>query len=281
ALLLKKNYNNIPCVTRTHGYDLYKFRNKLGYQPYKTWMDKKINKVFFISQHGYNYYLNEFAKSETKKYCLSRLGIINNYFAELDKQEKNNNTLVLCSCSYIVPVKRLHHIIKALGQINEYKIHWIHIGDGPEKNSIESLADEILGNKNNITYEFKGFMNNDHVMQFYNANYFDCFISASESEGLPVSMMEAISFQIPVIATDVGGVSELVSKETGILLSSEGNISEISKAIVDFYNLSSDNKNSMRKAARLFWESNFNAEVNHAKFANELIKLANNNNQSK
>jgi len=271
ALLLEGKYINIPCVTRTHRYDLYEFRNNQNYQPYKLWMDKKINKIFFISKHGYDYYINTFAAGDLNKYSLARLGTVNNYPVK-GKYNKDHNVFHLLSCSNIFPVKRIHLIIKALGEINDIIIHWIHIGSGSEMNNIVTMSENILNNKKNISFEFKGFMTNDQVMQFYNEQYFDCFISTSESEGLPVSMMEAISFGIPIIATNVGGVSELVGN-VGILLSPEGDINEIKKAIIEFYNFSDDKKNAMRHAARLLWESDFNAEINYARFSEELLSM--------
>ena len=272
ALLLQERYANIPCVTRTHGYDLYEFRNNQNYQPYKLWMDKKISKIFFISRHGYDYYISTFAGDDKKKYSIDRLGILNNYPLK-EKYKKDTNIFYLLSCSYIVPVKRIHLIVKTLAEINDYTIHWVHIGDGSEKKNIVSMADNILLNKKNISFEFKGFMTNEQVMQFYNEQYFDCFISTSKYEGLPVSMMEAISFGIPIIATNVGGVSELVGN-AGILLGPNGEIPEIKKALIDFYNFPDDKRNTMRQAARLLWESDFNAEINHARFSGELLSMA-------
>jgi len=43
------------------------------------------------------------------------------------------------------------------------------------------------------------------VLNYYASNPVDVFINTSSSEGLPVSIMEAMSFGIPVIATNVGG----------------------------------------------------------------------------
>jgi glycosyltransferase involved in cell wall biosynthesis len=272
AALLATQRTGIKCVTRTHGFDLYEFRSTQHYQPYKSWMDKRIDKVFFISKHGYDYYLNTFAECDFKKYSLSYLGIFNNY--SLNQKRQIQNRFVLLSCSYIVPVKRIHLIVKSLAEINDCSIHWIHIGDGVERDTIIFLAHDLLHDKKNISYEFKGFMTNDEVMQFYSEHYFDCFISTSESEGLPVSMMEAISFGIPIIATNVGGVSELVNKDTGILLDPNGDILAIKKAIVDFYNFSEDTKMAIRKAARRLWEAKFNAEVNYAGFSDDLLRIS-------
>lgn len=54
----------------------------------------------------------------------------------------------------------------------------------------------------------------------YSEHPVDVFINLSTNEGVPVSIMEAISFDIPIVATDVGGTSEIVTDETGILVSS-------------------------------------------------------------
>jgi glycosyltransferase involved in cell wall biosynthesis len=258
-----------PCVTRTHGFDLYEFRNRQNYQPYKVWMDKRIARVFFISKHGHNYYRAAFAASGTEKYSLSRLGIINSY----SPPSQSNGAFMLLSCSNLIPLKRVHLIIHALTETGDCVIHWTHIGHGPDSEALVSLAHDLLDGKKNISYEFKGFMTNDEVMRFYSGHYFDCFISASESEGLPVSMMEAISFGIPVIATDVGGVPELVNGDTGILLDPDGGVPALQKAINDFYNFPPERKNAMRKAARLLWETEFNAEANYTKFAGELRQI--------
>jgi len=269
ALRLKEN-RSLKCVTRTHRFDLYKFRNNQNYQPYKTYMDKKIDKIFFISKNGYDYYIKEFAGSEDKKYLISRLGIVNKYDVDI---KKSKDKFILLSCSNMVPVKRVDLIVKSLAEIDEISIHWIHIGDGMLNENISSMADDLLGPKKNIAFEFKGYMHNDNLMEYYCNNYVDCFISISESEGLPVSMMEAISFGVPVIATNVGGVSELVNSDIGALLDPRGDIEEVKKAIIGISKLPKEKMAILRKNARLLWESSFNAEVNSAKFAEELASI--------
>ena len=181
---------------------------------------------------------------------------------------------IICSCSYVILRKRVDLIIKSLGEIEDARIHWIHIGDGSLEKDIKSLADDILGDKPNISYEFKGYMTSEQIMRFYNKNNIDCFISTTEAEGgCPVSISEAISFGIPVIATAVGGVPEIVKENFGVLLDSSGDISEISNAIVGLCKLPMERMMAMRLSARSFWENNFNAEINHAKFAEELLAL--------
>lgn len=63
-------------------------------------------------------------------------------------------------------------------------------------------------------------LSHDQVMNYYKEHHFDVFINMSTNEGVPVSIMEAASFGIPIIATNVGGTSEIVQPSVGMLLSS-------------------------------------------------------------
>ena len=275
ALLIKKERKNIYCITRAHGYDVHEFQNSLKYQPFKYWMDKKIDKIFFASQYLCDYYLKTFAKSNINKYIPMPLGLINNKTSNVINKKRNMNTFILCSCSYIIPRKRINFIIEALNQINDFNIHWIHIGNGPDMENIISLSYSLLHNKNNISFEFKGFMTSEQVMIFYEKNHIDCFITTADMEGgRPVSISEAMSFGIPVIATNTGGIPELV-KDIGILLDNNCKISEIRKAITNFYNLSEIEKNNIRHSTRCFWENNCKAETNYTNFIKELGNLIN------
>ncbi len=58
-----------------------------------------------------------------------------------------------------------------------------------------------------------GYGSIDDLMLFFKENSVDLFINASITEGTPVSIMEAISCGIPIIATDVGGNPEIVSEK--------------------------------------------------------------------
>jgi len=278
SLLCKKYLNkNIKCITRTHGYDLYEFRLKNNYQPYKKWMDQHIDRIFFASLNGYNYYNNIFASSNKNKYIVSKLGIKNEYsLQDIYNKGDMNGCLKIISCSYMVPVKRIHLIIETLSRITDIKINWVHIGDGIERNNLESMAENLLKNNVNITYKFLGFFDNASVKKYYYNNCFDCFISTTETEGgNPVSMMEAISFGIPVIATNVGGVPEIVNNETGILLDPDNCVEELENALRRFASMAVSEKEALRKSCRKYWENNYRAETQYTQFVKHIIDLCN------
>jgi glycosyltransferase involved in cell wall biosynthesis len=276
ALLLKKQFN-IKCITRTHNYDLYKFRTINHYQPFKKQMDKRIDKIFFVSLAGLKYYLNTYipVKFTREKYSVFYLGIHGAKSMPYFSSERKE-TFSILSCSYIVPVKRVDFIIKALSLIDDISIDWTHIGDGDEKRNIQEEALNLLGTKKNISYDFKGIFTNAGVIEFYRNRQFDCFITTSEIEGLPVSIMEAMSNGIPAIGTNVGGIPEIITDKTGILLSANPEPEEIKNAIIKIYNLPEHEKTEMRKNAYKQWETHFNAETNANLFARELKNLSDN-----
>ena len=96
-------------------------------------------------------------------------------------------------------------------------------------------------------------------------------MNTSTTEGLPVSMMEAMSYSIPVLATDVGGVGEIVKDGfNGMLISENFTDEELAEKIKEIILSSKEERAAMRKNARTFWEDNFDAEKNFTSFAKEI-----------
>ena len=78
--------------------------------------------------------------------------------------------------------------------------------------------------------------------------------------------MEALSFGIPVIATDVGGTSELVSDKVGELISSTFTTESLGQNIEKLLNLNSEELLLLRSNARSIFELKVNAKINYLLF---------------
>lgn len=260
------NKNVFKKISRAHGYDFYKERSK---QVYKRYTMSRIDKVYTASETGKQYIINEYKKSNIKT---SILGVENNWcINEYRKKEE----LFIVSCSRLIKLKRVNLIIDSLAKINCIKINWLHIGDGKEECYIKNHAKEKLDNKKNIKYSFAGYLKNAEVMNIYNKQNFDLFISLSETEGgVPVSMQEAQSFSIPIMATNVGGCNQIVNNDTGFLISSISE-TEIIKHVIHnikaYSYLSIEDIVSLRTKCRKYWEKNFDAQVVYEDFVNELL----------
>jgi len=120
---------------------------------------------------------------------------------------------IVGTAARLVPVKDIGTFLEACKIVLEEIKDAIFViaGDGYLRKELEKKA-ENLGISKMVF--FLGFR--DDLENIYRD--LSCFVLSSLNEGLPVSIIEAQASGIPVVATDVGGVSELVSKETGILV---------------------------------------------------------------
>jgi glycosyltransferase involved in cell wall biosynthesis len=109
--------------------------------------------------------------------------------------------------------KGLPFLLRAVAELNRqgHELEIELMGDGEERPALEALAAE-LGIAGRV--RFRGFVDRDTIISGLAAS--DLFILPSFAEGIPVALMEAMAIGVPVIATRVGGVSELViDGETG------------------------------------------------------------------
>lgn len=270
AVSMKKEYPNSKAVSRCHGYDLYEYRNKYDYLPLRKEIINNLDLIFSISKDG-KYYLREKYPDIRKNIQLSRLGTLDKgYYSN----ENTRKVIKIVSCSWVVPVKRLNRIITSLEKICDIEIEWTHIGDGPHFHSIKKLSEEKLGHKENIIYQLEGSLSNGEILKKYMNKQYDVFINVSESEGIPVSIMEAMSFGIPTIACDVGGVSEIViDEQNGYLLDQDFKDEELVDQIKKIASLDDNEYSLLRNNARDFWEKSYRAESNYKNFFNTIINL--------
>ena len=178
-----------------------------------------------------------------------------------------DTSLRVVSCSSLVKGKRVNLIVKALAKL-ALDVEWVHFGDGDQCDEVEDLAIRLL--PDNVNYKFMGNVKNSEIMAYYANESVDCFITTSESEGAPVSIMEAMSFGIPIIGTDVGDVGFMV-EGNGILLSDNPHVAEISDAIMEIHNETDEHIEQLRKVSLEKWRKYYNAE-NNSKI---VIKLLN------
>ena len=270
---LNREFAVAKAFSRAHRYDLYEERNSLNYLPFREYIANNIDSIYFISNDGKTYFEKLLSKKKIgeckAKLTISRLGTYND--CNIFKRYEEKNCITFASCSNIINVKRLDLIISALSflQKNNVEINWIHIGEGNLKNEmIRKAENELIDG----SYKFLGYVDNTNVLKKYYEYKVDYFINLSDSEGVPVSIMEALSMGIPVITRAVGGNSEIVNDENGLILSEP--LSLWKEQILDFitnvkkkniYNVYSNN-------AFKIWSKNYSAKKNYNSFLLHVLK---------
>lgn len=166
----------------------------------------------------------------------------------------------------MVPVKRLDLLIRALKQL-DIALEWTHIGSGELWDQLITMSKTL---PSNVKTNFVGNVPSERVFDFYAGQFVDLFINVSSSEGVPVSIMEALSAGIPIFATDVGGTSELVDDQVGKLLAENITPKELAGYIIEFALLPQQMKQNLRDRSVARFMERCNAEKQYKQFANFL-----------
>jgi glycosyltransferase involved in cell wall biosynthesis len=122
----------------------------------------------------------------------------------------------LLTIARLVPVKGLHEALSSLAPRDD--LEWLIAGEGPERGRLQAVADRarlrvrLLGN---VTGDCKR-----TLLQAADAFVLPSVVLPSgRSEGAPTALLEAMGHDLPVIASEAGGIRELVApNETGLLI---------------------------------------------------------------
>jgi glycosyltransferase involved in cell wall biosynthesis len=177
---------------------------------------------------------------------------------------KTFQSLRIVTVARLHPVKGLRDLIEAYRVLMNDGIAFqaVIFGEGSERESLEGLIDQY-GLTSHVA--LPGSIENEKLPEVFDS--MDLFVLPSHSEGVPVSLMEAIAAGLPVVATDVGGVSELIdSNLTGFLVPAR-QPQMLAQAIGAFQRMSSAEKSEVAQAARKSIEKRFNglSEANRLK----------------
>jgi glycosyltransferase involved in cell wall biosynthesis len=121
---------------------------------------------------------------------------------------------IIGSAGRLVPIKGYQVFLKAAQLIKkkESKVKFLIVGDGPEKSNLERLADQLK-----ISGDFLFLGHREDILDIINA--MDIFVLTSFHEGIPMVLLEAMGLEKPVVATNVGGIPEVVTDQvSGVLV---------------------------------------------------------------
>lgn len=267
--------SNVKIVTRAHAYDLYhndwlkmlEIHSDM-FLPFEFVKLKICDNIFSISQHGLNHFNTHFYLFKNK-YSMARLGV-KDYLSDVSSfDNKVNTTKLLITCSSINDRKRIYLMPSILSKLN-FSYQWYHIGSG-SNTDLAHVENEIK--KYNIEPHCKllGLMPHQKIIEFYKKNTVHLFFNLSTAEGIPVSLMEAASFGIPMVATNTIGNPEIVNNDNGFLIDVDFNSEEVAQKI-NKWNADTVAILHKRKASRDMFEDKYSAQKNYTNFALQLSR---------
>lgn len=218
----------IPYIATCHGF----FRPRWHRKKFPCWGNKTIAISNQVKQH----LISEFGVDEKNVYLIHN-GVDLNKIKDCTNEEINNlkkeigiekESLVVGTAARFSTVKGLEYFIRSLSEVLKVRdnVIFLLIGFGKEEFKLKKLAKDLKIDRNVIffkpakeTHEYLCVM--------------DIFVMPSVQEGLGISILEAQAKKVPVIASNVGGIPDIIEDQvTGILVEPR-NESAISKAILD------------------------------------------------
>lgn len=191
---------NVPYTFTAHGWhDIYKFP-PLDFSK----RAKEAKRVITVSQYNKNYIAKKYA-IPPEKIDVIHCGIKPELFHHNGRNV--NKTIRILSVSRLHPIKGVAHLVRACRFLKDKQIDFLCsiIGEGELRKEITDLIGE-LGLENQVKLE--GAKTAGEVRDYYARS--DIYVNSSLCEGLSVSIMEAMSSRLPVVATNVTGIVELI-----------------------------------------------------------------------
>lgn len=145
------------------------------------------------------------------KFYVIYLGVDPHIFVPKQKVEQEKVEIV--SIGRLTPTKGQFILLQALEKLQKdtADFHLTLIGEGPDRKILQKAIAE-----KGLLVDLKGAMNQEETRQLLEKG--DIFVLSSFAEGLPVSLMEAMSMEIPCIAPGISGIPELITHEWNGLL---------------------------------------------------------------
>ena len=224
--ILKDQGVEIPFVTTLHGTDITLVGKDPSFEPVINFSINKSNRVTAVSE---NLKKETFELFDIKNnievipnfICLKEYKMDNNDYYK--KRFAPNNEKVICHVSNFRKVKRIEDVIIAFEGISkEMDVKLLLVGDGPERARLEQISRNSKFSKNIF---FLGSLKSTKEV----LNISDLFILPSSKESFGLSALEAMACGVPVIASDSGGIPEVISHGKSGLLNSVGDTYQMTK----------------------------------------------------
>ena len=252
--MLASALSGIPYSFTLHGPDIF-------YAPEHWRLDAKIARARFVAC------ISHFARaqamlfsdqSDWHKLKIVHCGVEPARY-DTDGPRDGNHLLFV---GRLAAVKGVPVLLQALARARQSlpDLRLTLVGDGPDR---AALTAEVAALDLGDAVDFAGYRSQSEVAALL--AYSDCLVLPSFAEGVPVVLMEAMAARLPIIATRVGGVAELVEDGVSGQLVAPGDVGALQDAILAV--MSGTDRAAMGDAGRARVRADFDVEAEAARLA--------------
>jgi len=232
---IPRTVRKIPLICTQHGWANARPLSKMALNEWlDQWMLQYMDAVIVVNKLMLNH-----ARLKNAKISADKLYVVNNGI-DLESQIPDvssgtgsdlvhnfiRDSFIIGAIGRLSTIKGYEYLLEATALLHQagHIVRLVIIGDGPLKDDLHRKV-ELLGIGDIVL--FTGYQANaSHYLR-----YFDVLAISSLSEGLPITLLEAMRAGTPVIATRVGGIPDVITDaESGILVS-PANAYELYEAI--------------------------------------------------
>lgn len=245
AALASRYLPNKPLLLQTvHGFPHY----QNGIKGYKMFCYATIDNIFrslfadgcvAVSRDLYDSLKKR--KSPDTFYCIPN-GVDLEHFILKDKKQSFKKTIAVAG--RLTPVKNFQYFLRSIPKILYYRndLHFLVIGDGPERTALEQLSRQLCIEE---CVEFTGHVEDMSLMW----PKIDLYVLCSRHEGLSMALLEALAHGIFVVATAVGGNTEVIQHGVNGLLIPVNSPEAIAEGCLNILQASAEQREAMQLAA--------------------------------
>ena len=246
--MLEARGRRLPFVTTLHGTDITLVGKDPSYEPVVTFSINQSDGVTAVSE--------DLRRTTLEYFKVTReIEVIPNFIdlAKFRKQKKDhfkkaicpNGEVLIVHISNFRKVKRVGDVIRIFSNIHkEVPSKLLMIGDGPERSGAEQMCRDL-----DICDDIRFLGKLEAVEEVLSVA--DLFLMPSEKESFGLAALEAMACEVPVVATQVGGIPELMQQGVTGFMSPVGDIDDMSRKalqILDKDNLPTFKKNAVKRA---------------------------------
>jgi glycosyltransferase involved in cell wall biosynthesis len=219
---------DVPFTVTAHAFDIYSLRNDL-----LVLTTKLADRVVTISEYNKRAILEKSDTLEVQQIEVIHCGIDLDNF-QVNDRDPANQAFQITSVGSLIEKKGHEYLIRACGELETRGInfHCVIIGDGLLRQTLNELIQDLNMEDKVVLVGTQSQTWVREILKKSDLFVLACVVAKGGGrDGIPVSMMEALAMEVPVVSTTVSGIPELIKHEITGLLVSERDSNALADAI--------------------------------------------------
>lgn len=256
-------------LTVHDSYQNYKPRNRLMFIP----VFALFQRIVCCGQASYDSFPAFYRWLAGKRLCAIPNGLdisrVDRIAASIEPQPQPLSEFTVTAISRLVEIKNPSTFLAAFQQNADPSSRLVYIGDGPLRDALRTQRSEA-GMEDQI--ELTGLIPREKVFEYLLNT--DLFVSTSRGEGLPVSVLEAMACNCPVVLSDIPPHREIAADLSDIPLVSPDDVAGFARAITKFRDMPKAERARIGRLCRKRVEERFSLSAMHAAYEDIYMQLA-------